>query len=73
MLPSCPGVVASGADGSLLCTDATTGTGLAWVEVSEIPPTADLAEAFSAGVGIVIGFWIIAKSLGVVLQAIKRW
>lgn len=73
MLPSCPGLVASGPDGELLCTDATTGAAVAWVEVSSIPPAAELTEAFGIGFAVVLGVWITAKSLGVVLQAIKRW
>lgn len=73
MLPSCPGLVASGPDGELLCTDASTGAAVAWVEVSSFPSTADAAEAFSFGFGVVLGVWIIAKSLGIVLQAIRRF
>jgi len=73
MTPGCPGTIGTGSAGELLCLDPVTAAPVGWIEVSSFPSTADAAEAFSFGIGAVLGFWIIAKSLGMVLQAIKRW
>lgn len=35
--------------------------------------TAVVGQWWASGFALVVGFWIVSKSLGTVLQAIKRW
>jgi len=52
-----------------------------WVDVAPTVAPFDLAtlpietlgQWWASGFAIVVGFWMLAKSVGVVLQAIKRW
>jgi hypothetical protein len=76
MQVDCPGNVLTGSSGELLCQDGSS-VALDWIvtptfEVSDLV-SADLGAAWSVGFGITVSFWLMAKAVGLVLQAIKRW